>query len=57
MMYIWDALMKIIETDTEALDRLIAHKEYGIMEKALSQATWVIWDKTEADLAWREFSC
>lgn len=31
MIYIWDALMKIIEADTEALDMLIAHKEYGIM--------------------------
>lgn len=57
MIYIWDALMKIIEADTEALDMLIAHKEYGIMQRALSQAIWVIWDKTEADVAWREFSC
>lgn len=48
-MYIWDAVMKIIEADTEALDLLIAHREYGILEKAPSQALWVIWDKLEAD--------
>lgn len=34
IVYIWDALVKITEADTEVLDLLIAHKEYGILEKA-----------------------
>lgn len=51
-------LLKIIEADTEVLHlsilpsvyiSFVAHKEYGILEKAPSQAVWVIWDKLEAD--------
>lgn len=49
IMYVWDVLMKRIEADTEAPGLLVAHKEYGILEKAPSQAIWVIWDKIEAD--------
>lgn len=49
MMYTWDVLMKRVEADTEALDLLIPHKEYGILEKAPSQAIWVFWDKIVAD--------
>lgn len=57
IMFVWDALVKIIEAGmvlhlsilTSVYIFFIAHKEYGILEKAPSQAIWVIWDKNKAD--------